>query len=66
VETIKLEEGWLVRQMAEVRREAQSWPEVMKLITSINASLVHQPFTGNPNSEPKSLQAEAVNSRPDK
>jgi hypothetical protein len=43
METIELEKGWLIRQMVEVRREAENWPEVMKSIITINASLVHQP-----------------------
>jgi len=43
METIELKEGWLVRQMQEVRREVASWPEVMKPLTTINASLVRQP-----------------------
>lgn len=43
METIALEEGWLVRQMQEVRREVESWPEVMMPLTTINASLVRQP-----------------------
>jgi hypothetical protein len=66
METIELEEGWLVRQMTEVRREAESWPEVMKPITTINASLVHQPSTNNPNPIPQSRQAEPTNSRSEK
>lgn len=47
METIELEEGWLVRQMTEVRRDAENWPDVMKPITTINASLVHQPSASN-------------------
>jgi hypothetical protein len=41
METIELEQGWLARQMKEVRREVQSWPEVLKPLTTINSSLVH-------------------------
>jgi len=41
METIELEQGWLARQMTEVRREVQSWPDVLKPLTTINSSLVH-------------------------
>lgn len=43
METIELEKGWLSRQMREVCQDAQDWPEVLKPLASINASLVHQP-----------------------
>jgi hypothetical protein len=43
METIELEEGWLIRQMQEARREFDNWPEVKKRLATINESLVHQP-----------------------
>ncbi len=42
METIDLEKGWLERQMDEVRREVENWPEVLKPLTSLNSSLVHR------------------------
>lgn len=66
METIELEDGWLFRQMEETIREVDKWPEVMKQITTINASLVHQPSTGHQNPVPQSRQAEAVNPRLEK
>ncbi len=41
MDTIELEKGWLARQMTEVRTNVQSWPEVLKPLTTINSSLVH-------------------------
>ncbi len=43
MEAIELEQGWLVRQMEEVRREVASWPDAVKPLRTINASLVQQP-----------------------
>jgi hypothetical protein len=41
MESIKLEHGWLARQMKEVREEVRGWPEVLKPLRTLNASLVH-------------------------
>ena len=62
METIELEEGWLVRQMQEVRRETQDWPAVMEPITSINASLVHQLFGTDENPVARNRQPVSENS----
>jgi len=43
MESIELEKGWLARQMEEVRREVEKWPEVLQPLRSINASLIHPP-----------------------
>lgn len=60
MEAIELEKGWLERQMEEVRSSAKSWPDVMKPITSINASLVHQPASteGSSGSSPRGEESE--------
>ena len=42
METIELEKGWLARQMEEVRRDVENWPEVLKPLTRLNSSLVDQ------------------------
>jgi len=45
MESIKLEPGWLARQMREVREEVLRWPEVLVPLTTLNASLVHRSNT---------------------
>lgn len=40
MDTIELEEGWLARQMEEVQRDVEGWPDVLKPLITINASLV--------------------------
>lgn len=42
MESIKLEPGWLARQMQEVRAEVQNWPPALMPLRSLNASLVHR------------------------
>ena len=42
MESIKLERGWLARQMQEVRENVQYWPDVLAPLRTLNASLVHQ------------------------
>jgi len=39
METIELEKGWLERQMDEVRRDVEKWPEVLKPLKTINSDL---------------------------
>lgn len=43
METIQLQKGWLVRQMEEVRRDVEEWPEVLKPLTTINSALTTRP-----------------------
>ncbi len=42
METIKLEKGWLIRQMKEFRQEVQQWPEVLMPLTHLNSAIVQQ------------------------
>lgn len=42
MESIKLEPGWLARQMQEVRAEVQNWPPALMPLRTLNASLVHR------------------------
>jgi hypothetical protein len=37
---IKLEPGWLARQMAEVRKECATWPRCLDPLRKLNADLV--------------------------
>ena len=39
METIELEKGWLARQMEEVRREVEKWPDVLLPLRTINSAL---------------------------
>jgi hypothetical protein len=63
METIELEKGWLFRQMEETIREVDKWPDVMKPLTTINASLVHQPAVADQNTAPQSHQTMPENSQ---
>lgn len=49
METIKLKEGWLARQMEEISRESANWPRVMMPLTSINSDLVQKPSPSGQN-----------------
>lgn len=40
MKSIKLEPGWLERQMAEVREECKNWPKILDPLRSLNADLV--------------------------
>lgn len=41
MEPIQLEEGWLTRQMREIRSEVGQWPAEVKILRSINSLLVN-------------------------
>lgn len=40
---VKLEPGWLERQMKEVREETRNWPAVLRPLLTLNAELVRDP-----------------------
>ncbi len=40
---VKLEPGWLARQMREVRKETRDWPAVLRPLLTLNAELVRKP-----------------------
>ncbi len=42
METIKLEHGWLDRQMKEVRLDVQEWPDELMPLTHLNSAIVQQ------------------------
>lgn len=63
METIELEKGWLFRQMEETIREVDKWPEVMKPLTTINASLIHQPLAADQIPVPQTRQPAPENSQ---
>jgi hypothetical protein len=39
---VKLDPGWLARQMAEVRKECANWPKCLDGLRTINAELVRK------------------------
>ncbi len=43
METIEFEKGWLTREMEEVRREVEKWPDVLQPLRTINSALIHPP-----------------------
>ena len=43
METIEFEKGWLAREMEEVRREVEKWPDVLLPLRTINSALKHPP-----------------------
>jgi hypothetical protein len=53
METIELEKGWLERQMVEVRRDVANWPDVLKPLTTLNASLTSQDIAIDDRVDPK-------------
>lgn len=40
MEMIELADGWLTNQIQKVRQEVQDWPQEVKLLRNINATLV--------------------------
>ena len=58
METIELEKGWLERQMDEVRRDVAKWPDVLKPLTTLNASLTSQDIAIDDRVDPKTDPAD--------
>ncbi len=47
METVKLEKGWLKRQMVEIQNEAKEWPESLRALTSLNDEIIHKGGIGS-------------------
>lgn len=42
MESIKLEKGWLARQMQEAQKSVKQWPEILWPLRHLNESLVQE------------------------
>lgn len=53
---VELPEGWLAKQMENVKKEVEGWPECMKALRHINDSITRHPSSDTPSDAPPRTQ----------
>ena len=64
METIEFEKGWLAREMEEVRREVEKWPDVLLPLRTINSALKHPPSLKVNPTHPSTSQQDDLQNEP--